>query len=712
MGDFRAMDPTRVTLVPHTHWDREWYDSFSVFSQRLLVMMDALLDLADVGFPHFHLDGQTAMIDDYLVMRPERTEDVHRLVGSGRLSAGPWFTQMDEFLTSGESHVRNLERGLSRARELGRALEVGYMPDQFGHVGQLPQILRLAGVEHAVVWRGVPAAIDRDAFWWESPDGSRVLTEYMAFGYSNGASFDKAHDAEELAKAVTHSVERQRPFMATDRMLVMVGYDHAGPDPALVDRLAEADALLDAISPAIGGLGDHLAAQVVSTDPPTWRGELRSSARAHLLPNVYSARAHQKLERGRVESLVERYAEPLAALVPGFAWPADELDRVWTLLLWNGAHDSACGCSHDQVALDVDQRYAEARATCEGIVDGALETLGDQVATRGVVRFNPSPFERDGVPGLGWTVGAPVEPPLLASIELREGDDGAIVADGIELVFLDEPDVGDLYNFCYATRDQVAWGPAETHVDGDVVRAWFDGGLEVEMRGTRRLGEPFIRLDGTIRNGRPDHRLRLHVTLPHPATTSVAGSPFELVERPLVSEGSDLEVASSTWPARGVVMASDTAVMHEGVFEYEVADEGALAVTLLRCVGTISRNEMATRPFSAGPDVATPLAQMLGETAFSLGIWPNANVRDLLPNWERFALPLRSADAAGSGSMPASGSLIEMSGGATLSNVRRRDGEVEVRLWNARSDSAVLATVGGSDVVLGPARIETIKVPT
>jgi hypothetical protein len=148
------------------------------------------------------------------------------------------------------------------------------------------------------------------------------------------------------------------------------------------------------------------------------------------------------------------------------------------------------------------------------------------------------------------------------------------------------------------------------------------------------------------------------------------------------------------------------------VFEYEVADEGALAVTLLRCVGTISRNEMATRPFSAGPDVATPLAQMLGETAFSLGISPNANVRDLLPNWERFALPLRSADAAGSGSMPASGSLIEMSGGATLSNVRRRDGEVEVRLWNARSDSAVLATVGGSDVVLGPARIETIKVPT
>ena len=52
-------------------------------------------------------------------------------------------------------------------------MRVGYLPDMFGHVAQMPQILRLAGLEHAVVWRGVPAAIDQTAFWWEAPDGSR-----------------------------------------------------------------------------------------------------------------------------------------------------------------------------------------------------------------------------------------------------------------------------------------------------------------------------------------------------------------------------------------------------------------------------------------------------------------------------------------------------------------------------------------------------------
>src|SRR5919197_1484299 len=106
----RRVERTRVTLVPHTHWDREWYLPFEGFLQMLVPMMDGLIELLDGGFPHFHLDGQTAMIDDYLAERPERAADIERLARAGRISTGPWFTQMDEFLVSGESHIRNLER--------------------------------------------------------------------------------------------------------------------------------------------------------------------------------------------------------------------------------------------------------------------------------------------------------------------------------------------------------------------------------------------------------------------------------------------------------------------------------------------------------------------------------------------------------------------------------------------------------------------------
>ncbi len=699
-----------VTLVPHTHWDREWYEPFSVFSERLVAMMDLLLDLGATGFPHFHLDGQTAMIDDYLERRPERRGEVESLVRGGQLSAGSWITQMDEFLASGESHIRNLEMGLARSAELGRALRVGYMPDQFGHVGQMPQILRMAGLDRAMVWRGVPAAIDRSSFRWFAPDGSEVLTEYMVFGYFNGESFDQAVEPDALAAGLQRSIDKMRPYLAGDRLLVMVGYDHAGPDATLPARLAAATDR-GAIRASIAGLADHLAEIAPADALPTWTGELRSSARAHLLPNVYSARTPQKRERGRVESLIGRVAEPLAALTPGFAWPDVELERAWTLLLWNGAHDSACGCSHDQVALDVDTRFAEARAIGGSIVEGALAELGRRVATRGVIRWNPSPFECEGVPGLGYRVETSPLPPASMPVDIAVGDgDPGLTIDGAIIKLLDEPDVGDLYNYCYAEAGQIPSPPASIATrPGGFDAIW--PGLRISVDVSRRHAEPFVRLAGTIENDRPDHRLRLVVDLPGGAEGSSAGAPFELVRRPLVGEGSDLEAASPTWPARHIAVAGTTVILHEGVFEYEVVDGKSLGVTLLRCVGRISAPSLATRPWDAGPATPTPDAQMLGRTSFSVGLWVDAPASDagvLFDGWERFALPLLEAPAAGGGNAPDTAPSLEVEmGGSQLSGVRMTGERRHGRVWNPYQDRALEAIVQGRARRLGPARIET-----
>ena len=105
---------------------------------------------------------------------------------------------MDEFLVSGETIVRNLQLGMERAAGFGGAMEVGYLPDMFGHVGQMPQILRAAGFTDAVVWRGVPSAVDKTAFNWSAPDGSVVRAEYLLAGYSAGASV--GDDAKALVR--------------------------------------------------------------------------------------------------------------------------------------------------------------------------------------------------------------------------------------------------------------------------------------------------------------------------------------------------------------------------------------------------------------------------------------------------------------------------------------------------------------------------------
>ena len=136
-------------LVPHTHWDREWYLPFQVFRLKLVHLMDLLLDTLerDPAFTSFTLDGQTSVLEDYLELRPERRADVEHLVRQGRLLIGPWYVLPDEFLVSPEALIRNLLAGRADGRAFGGCMDVGYVPDPFGHIGQLPQILAGFGIE-------------------------------------------------------------------------------------------------------------------------------------------------------------------------------------------------------------------------------------------------------------------------------------------------------------------------------------------------------------------------------------------------------------------------------------------------------------------------------------------------------------------------------------------------------------------------------------
>ncbi|HKA25832.1 MAG TPA: hypothetical protein VKD88_00540, partial [Gaiellaceae bacterium] len=95
-----------VHLVPHTHWDREWYRPFQSFRVSLVDVVDEVLDLLEADERYrFTLDGQLIPIDDYLEIRPLAEPRIRRLVEGGRLAIGPWESLMDEFLVGGESIV-------------------------------------------------------------------------------------------------------------------------------------------------------------------------------------------------------------------------------------------------------------------------------------------------------------------------------------------------------------------------------------------------------------------------------------------------------------------------------------------------------------------------------------------------------------------------------------------------------------------------------
>ena len=429
-----------VHVVPHTHWDREWYQSFQTFRLRLVDLLDRLIPQMenDPAYARFLLDGQLAVVDDYLAVRPEAEEPLRRLVGSGRISIGPWYTLPDEFLVSGETLVRNLQRGLRVADRFGGAMAVGYLPDMFGHVAQMPQVLAGFGFEHAVVWRGVPAAVDRSGFWWQAPDGSAVRAEYLPQGYGNGSALPD--DAKAFVAALD-GFGRQWGDLLVGPLLWMNGTDHQMPQPWLGRVVAEANALQDNLDLRIVSLPEHLAT-VTTEGLPTWRGELRAGARANLLMGVTSNRVDVRQAAARAERAVERLAEPLSALfLPAERWPAALLDEAWRNLILNSAHDSVCACSIDEVCDAVLHRYAEAGDIADGLADRALAHLAARVRHDGPLIVNPTSRPRGGVVRLALaTADAPPGTQLLrsqpAEAVLLEGPPELVVPAAEELEWM------------------------------------------------------------------------------------------------------------------------------------------------------------------------------------------------------------------------------------------------------------------------------------
>ena len=175
-----------IHVVPHSHWDREWY--FTTSRSKVYLMKD-LADVLDVleskpDFATWMLDGQASLLDDYLAWRPQDEQRIKKLVQEGRLIIGPWYTQTDQMIVSGESIARNLYYGMRRCEEFGPYMNVGYMPDSFGQAANMPQIYQQAGIPDTLFWRGVSNdEADNLNYTWRGSDGSTVFATQMPMSF-------------------------------------------------------------------------------------------------------------------------------------------------------------------------------------------------------------------------------------------------------------------------------------------------------------------------------------------------------------------------------------------------------------------------------------------------------------------------------------------------------------------------------------------------
>lgn len=370
----------QVLVVPHTHWDREWYYSAARFQTRLVSLVDALLAgpesvRVDAAVP-FLLDGQMVVIDDYLTVRPERAADVAVALKSGALEAGPWYVLADNLIPSGEAIIRNLEAGRRRVRRFGATTPaVAYCPDTFGHPGALPQIARGFGCHVAVVWRGYGGATfpSGDTAWWESVDGSRVLLHHLPpDGYEFGSALPL--NAADASQRWQHMAPVLMERNSTGVALLLAGADHHAAQPDIAVAVA---LLSDAASQHQGtvrlcGLGQAAGVLLQTAMSgaavlPTVRGELRDSyGYTWTLQGTLATRAHQKRANAQLERAMLHDVEPWGVLAWLHAHPTFHnisefgattlaqlpalTQHTWETLLRTHPHDTLCGCASDDVA--------------------------------------------------------------------------------------------------------------------------------------------------------------------------------------------------------------------------------------------------------------------------------------------------------------------------------------------------------------------------
>ncbi|MEZ5086400.1 MAG: glycoside hydrolase family 38 C-terminal domain-containing protein [Tessaracoccus sp.] len=383
-------------MVPHTHWDREWYEPHDVFRARLVAMMDRLLDILEREPVYaFTLDGQSAAIEDYLEIRPERRERVAAAVARGQLALGPFQILLDEFTCDGETTIRNLEHGIASARRLGQEMRVGYLPDMFGHVAQMPQILRGFGLTDAALWRGVPASVDRHAFVWEALDGSVVRVEYLWDGY--GSALKLFEPVEKASELIEDYLRDHSSWFGGEDAIGMFGADHTSPRCDFVDIVRGLRLAGGEVQVKVATLGQVIASRDHSCEAlaalPRVRGELRSHARGNLLPGVLSIRPLLKAAMARAERDLTA-GERLDAVVGGDC-RVQFFRRGWALVIESSAHDSVNGCGIDSTADQVENRLRIASHTARGAIDIALPLLGAGVPVGEVAAFNPSGWARD-----------------------------------------------------------------------------------------------------------------------------------------------------------------------------------------------------------------------------------------------------------------------------------------------------------------------------
>jgi alpha-mannosidase len=401
----------RLHMIGQAHidpvWLWPWYEGVSVIHSTFQSALDRMNET-----PGFAFTASSAQFYEWVEHNdPAMIPLIRKRVEEGRWAiVGGWWVEPDVNIPSGEALVRQGLYGQMTYRRLfGRIARTGYNPDSFGHPGTLPQILKLQGLREYVFMRPMAneKSLPADLFWWQAPDGTRMLTYRIPFSYNDEGS---------VRRRITQTIALKEPVR---EMMAFYGAgDHGGgATKENIRSIAEIQKEPGAPRLLYSTPDRYFAAVRETPNLPTVAGDLQ-----HHSVGCYTAESNvKKLNRTAELALVT--AEKLAAVGAawGVAYPKAGFTEAWKRVLFLQFHDSLAGTSlPEHYETTVPQGYGYATDFANQTMYLAAQRLAWQVPaadpdSKYLFLFNPHAWPVTA--NAEYDIGFPLGPPLTVEDE-------------------------------------------------------------------------------------------------------------------------------------------------------------------------------------------------------------------------------------------------------------------------------------------------------
>ena len=419
-----SLQGTSVRLTGNSHIDAAWLWPWTETVDVVRRTFSTALQLMD-EYPQYTFTQSAAAYSDWIVQKyPSVYQEILSRVKQGRweLVGGMW-VEPDLNMPDGESLVRQLLVGKRYFKDkFGVDVRIGWNPDSFGYNWQLPQIYKKSGIDYFVTqkmaWNDTNK-LPMKLFWWQSPDGSRVLT-YFPHDYANEI------DPVRIAADVATSRERN-PGVSEMMHLFGVGDHGGGPTRAMLDsgeQWTEPQMVYPKTFFGVAqGFFSDVETKLDTEHSPVWNYKSIVTANTNLPPaadgkislpiwndelyfeyhrGVFTTQAnHKRNMRESEEEMLDAEKYSSLAWLSGAAYPATELTEAWKKVLFNQFHDLAAGSGIGVIYKDAQKDYDAVRWATGEATSNALHTLASEVNTTSVsaggvpvLVFNPLAWER------------------------------------------------------------------------------------------------------------------------------------------------------------------------------------------------------------------------------------------------------------------------------------------------------------------------------